>query len=107
VLAWTKAQPAITAPIASATSLDQLKELVAALTLDLSPSQIEQLNEASEYGSAFTRGLRVELPGGITQLLISGTASVGHHGETLYLMRARKPCGRPIDRPKSRGGAHD
>lgn len=42
------------------------------------------LNEASEYGSAFTRGLRVELPGGITQLLISGTASVGASGETLY-----------------------
>jgi enamine deaminase RidA (YjgF/YER057c/UK114 family) len=44
----------------------------------------EVLNEASEYGSAFTRGLRVELPGGITQLLISGTASVGPAGETLY-----------------------
>ncbi|HTL16904.1 MAG TPA: Rid family hydrolase, partial [Patescibacteria group bacterium] len=42
------------------------------------------LNEASEYGSAFTRGLRVELPGGITHLLISGTASVGPQGETLY-----------------------
>jgi enamine deaminase RidA (YjgF/YER057c/UK114 family) len=42
------------------------------------------LNEASEYGSAFTRGLRVELPGGITQLLFSGTASVGPSGETLY-----------------------
>jgi 2-iminobutanoate/2-iminopropanoate deaminase len=42
------------------------------------------LNEASEYGSAFTRGLRVELPGGVTQLLISGTASVGPSGETLY-----------------------
>jgi len=42
------------------------------------------LNEASEYGSAFTRGLRVDLPGGITQLLISGTASVGSNGETLY-----------------------
>jgi enamine deaminase RidA (YjgF/YER057c/UK114 family) len=42
------------------------------------------LNEASEYGSAFTRGLRVDLPGGITQLLISGTASVGPDGETLY-----------------------
>jgi 2-iminobutanoate/2-iminopropanoate deaminase len=42
------------------------------------------LNEAAEYGSAFTRGLRVDLPGGITQLLISGTASVGPHGETLY-----------------------
>lgn len=42
------------------------------------------LNEASEYGSAFTRGLRVDLPGGITHLLISGTASVGDKGETLY-----------------------
>ena len=42
------------------------------------------LNEARDYGSAFTRGLRVELPGGITQLLISGTASVGPAGETLY-----------------------
>jgi enamine deaminase RidA (YjgF/YER057c/UK114 family) len=42
------------------------------------------LNEAGEYGSAFTRGLRVDLPGGITQLLISGTASVGENGETLY-----------------------
>ena len=42
------------------------------------------LNEARDYGSAFTRGLRVELPGGITHLLISGTASVGAQGETLY-----------------------
>jgi len=44
----------------------------------------EALNEACEYGSAFTRGLRVDLPGGITHLLLSGTASVGAHGETLY-----------------------
>lgn len=42
------------------------------------------LNEASEYGSAFTRGLRVDLPGGVTHLLFSGTASVGENGETLY-----------------------
>lgn len=42
------------------------------------------LNEAPEYGSAFTRGLRVELPGNLSQLLISGTASVGDKGETLY-----------------------
>ncbi len=35
------------------------------------------LNEAPAYGSAFTRGLRVDLPGGVTHLLISGTASVG------------------------------
>ena len=44
----------------------------------------DALNEASEYGSAFTRGLRVELPGGITHLLLSGTASIGPQGETLY-----------------------
>ncbi len=42
------------------------------------------LNEAPAYGSAFTRGLRVDLPGGVTQLLISGTASVGEKGDTLY-----------------------
>ncbi len=42
------------------------------------------LNEAAQYGSAFTRGLRVDLPGGVTHLLISGTASVGPNGETLY-----------------------
>jgi 2-iminobutanoate/2-iminopropanoate deaminase len=42
------------------------------------------LNEASEYGSAFTRGLRLDFPDGMTQLLISGTASVGAGGETLY-----------------------
>lgn len=42
------------------------------------------LNEAPQYGSAFPRGLRIDLPGGVTQLLISGTASVGENGETLY-----------------------
>jgi len=46
-LAWTMAQPGITAPIASATSVDQLRELIAALTLELTPGQIERLNEAS------------------------------------------------------------
>ena len=34
-LAWTKAQPGITAPIASATSLEQFADLAAALTLEL------------------------------------------------------------------------
>jgi enamine deaminase RidA (YjgF/YER057c/UK114 family) len=42
------------------------------------------LNEASDYGAAFVRGLRVDLPGGITQLFFSGTSSVGPNGETLY-----------------------
>ena len=47
-LAWTKMQGGVTAPIASATSMAQAKELIAALTLDLSPGQIEALDRASE-----------------------------------------------------------
>ena len=47
-LAWLKAQPGITAPVASATSMKQIEELIAALSLDLSPGQIEALNAASE-----------------------------------------------------------
>jgi aryl-alcohol dehydrogenase-like predicted oxidoreductase len=47
-LAWTKVQPGITAPIASATSMEQFKDLAAALTLDLTPTQIEAINRASE-----------------------------------------------------------
>ena len=46
-LAWTKAQPGITAPIASATNLDQARELIAALSLELTAAQIELLNAAS------------------------------------------------------------
>jgi aryl-alcohol dehydrogenase-like predicted oxidoreductase len=46
-LAWLKSQPSIAAPIASATSLGQARELIAALTLELTDAQIEQLSEAS------------------------------------------------------------
>ncbi|HET7816054.1 MAG TPA: aldo/keto reductase, partial [Sphingomicrobium sp.] len=46
-LAWLKAQPAVTAPIASATSVAQLEQLTAALTLDLTPDQLERLGRAS------------------------------------------------------------
>ena len=46
-LAWTKAQPGVTAPIASATSVEQARDLIAALTFDLSPGQLERLSAAS------------------------------------------------------------
>jgi len=46
-LAWTMAQPGITAPIASATSLDQLGELIASLSLELDDGQLELLSAAS------------------------------------------------------------
>jgi len=52
------------------------------------------LNEPIEYNSAFARGLRVELPGDITHLYISGTASVGEEGETLYPGDLRAQCWR-------------
>jgi len=48
-LAWLIARPSITAPIASATSLEQLNDLVEATKLELSQSAIELLNEASSY----------------------------------------------------------
>jgi len=43
----------------------------------------EVLNEAYDYGSAFTRGMRVELPGA-TMLYLSGTASVDETGRTIH-----------------------
>ena len=46
-LAWTIAQPGITAALASATSVDQLKDLTAAVSLALTPQQIALLDEAS------------------------------------------------------------
>jgi aryl-alcohol dehydrogenase-like predicted oxidoreductase len=46
-LAWLIARPSITAPIASATSLEQLKDLIEATKLQLDQASIETLNKAS------------------------------------------------------------
>jgi aryl-alcohol dehydrogenase-like predicted oxidoreductase len=48
-LAWLIARPSITAPIASATSLEQLNDLIAASKLELDQASIELLNQASAY----------------------------------------------------------
>jgi len=47
-LAWLIARPGITAPIVSATSLQQLDELVKATELALSKQEIEELSRASK-----------------------------------------------------------
>ena len=47
-LAWTMAQPGITGVLASATSLEQLKELTAAMNLELTGDQLDRLSQASE-----------------------------------------------------------
>jgi aryl-alcohol dehydrogenase-like predicted oxidoreductase len=46
-LAWTMAQPGITAALASATNLDQLAELTAAMHLSLTEAQLARLDAAS------------------------------------------------------------
>jgi aryl-alcohol dehydrogenase-like predicted oxidoreductase len=48
-LAWLIARPGITAPIVSATSLEQLNDLVEATKLELDQSSIELLNQASAW----------------------------------------------------------
>jgi aryl-alcohol dehydrogenase-like predicted oxidoreductase len=46
-LAWLMARPGVTAPIASATSLDQLREILSAVTLKLDAEAIKSLDQAS------------------------------------------------------------
>jgi aryl-alcohol dehydrogenase-like predicted oxidoreductase len=46
-LAWLLARPTVTAPIASATNLNQLQDLIEATRLELDADSIERLNQAS------------------------------------------------------------
>jgi aryl-alcohol dehydrogenase-like predicted oxidoreductase len=46
-LAWLMARPGITAPIVSATSLNQLRDILGSTELSLSPENLHQLNHAS------------------------------------------------------------
>jgi len=67
------------------TMQDALSELSTASSISKRAiSAPEALNEAPAYGSAFSRGLRLDI-GNVGILLISGTASVGPNGETLYV----------------------
>jgi aryl-alcohol dehydrogenase-like predicted oxidoreductase len=51
-LAWTAAQPGVTAPLASATSVEQLEELLGSLELRMSEDQLGRLNAASAEPAA-------------------------------------------------------
>ena len=46
-IAWLIARPSVTAPIASATNLEQLNDLVEAVNLKLDAESIQKLNEVS------------------------------------------------------------
>ena len=54
-LAWLIARSSITAPIASATSLAQMNDLIEATNLELDHGSIELLNEASAEDKSFTQ----------------------------------------------------
>jgi aryl-alcohol dehydrogenase-like predicted oxidoreductase len=51
-LAWIAAQPGIAAPIASATSVEQIEELIGVLTLELTDAQLRRLDAASAPAEA-------------------------------------------------------
>ena len=51
-VAWLLARPSITAPIASATSVEQLNDLIDAANLTLDQESIELLNQASAWSAA-------------------------------------------------------
>ncbi|HZQ94753.1 MAG TPA: Rid family hydrolase [Candidatus Sulfotelmatobacter sp.] len=54
------------------------------------------LNEAYDYGSAFSRGMRIDL-NGLTILLISGTASIDEQGRTVHAGDFRAQLRRTYD----------
>ncbi len=54
------------------------------------------LNEAYQYGSAFSRGMRIDLKG-LTILLISGTASIDENGNTVHVGDFRAQLRRTFD----------
>jgi 2-iminobutanoate/2-iminopropanoate deaminase len=59
-------------------------------------TNLSVLNEAYDYGSAFSRGMRVEL-GNFVVLFISGTASIDDNGRTLYVGDLRSQVRRTYD----------
>lgn len=54
------------------------------------------LNEAYDYGSAFSRGMRIDL-NELTILLISGTASIDDAGQTVHVGDFRAQLRRTFD----------
>ncbi len=78
------------------TVTDLLHELASAPIEKRAITNLAVLNEASEYGSAFARGMRIEL-GRFVILLISGTASIDEQGRTVHVGDFRAQTQRTFD----------
>jgi 2-iminobutanoate/2-iminopropanoate deaminase len=61
-----------------------LEEIATAPVAKRAITNHSTLNEAYDYGSAFSRGMRIDL-NGLTILLISGTASIDEAGRTVHV----------------------
>ena len=59
-LAWLMQRKAITAPIVSATSLDQLKDLVAAPAIKLDPESVAAIDKVVRAVAADMRSMRAD-----------------------------------------------
>jgi 2-iminobutanoate/2-iminopropanoate deaminase len=59
-------------------------------------TNLNTLNEAYDYGSAFSRGMRIDL-GQFVLLLISGTASIDEQGRTVHVGDLRAQTRRTFD----------
>jgi enamine deaminase RidA (YjgF/YER057c/UK114 family) len=68
----------------STTVQDVLQQLGHGLIEKRAITILEVLNEAYDYGSAFSRGMRIDI-NGLVILLISGTASIDSAGKTLHV----------------------
>jgi len=75
---------------------DLLAEVTAAPVLKRAITNRAALNEAPEYGSAFSRGMRIDL-NGLVILLISGTASIDDAGRTVHVGDLRAQLRRTFD----------
>ena len=73
-----------------------LEEVTSAPVEKRAITNLKVLNEAYAYGSAFSRGMRIDL-NGLTILLISGTASIDDEGYTVHVGDFRAQTRRTFD----------
>ena len=77
-------------------TMELLRDLGQSPVVKKAISNARVLNEAPVYGSAFSRGLRIDL-NGLTILLISGTASIDGQGRTVHVGDLRAQCRRTFE----------
>ncbi len=75
---------------------DLLAEITNAPVVKRAITNHDALNEAYDYGSAFSRGMRIDLNGTVI-LLISGTASIDDAGRTVHVGDFRAQLRRTFD----------